>query len=96
MLKKILFLLCVGLSLSSVRAMGADVPLPTLLVSDITSGPAAGGKDDQGAIVTVTGRNFGAQQNSGYVTTGGVKAAVAKACSNGFLKRWRARSTLWM
>lgn len=57
-------------------ALAADAVPPSLQFSDITSGPAAGGKDDLGAIITVAGKNFGAQQSSGYVSVGGVKAAA--------------------
>jgi hypothetical protein len=75
-MKKITILLAILLSFSGMPAFAGTQSAPSLLFSDLTSGPAAGGRDNLGAIVTIVGRNFGSQQGNGCVTVGGAKAAA--------------------
>jgi hypothetical protein len=42
-----------------------------ILYTDLDSGPATGGLNNKGAIVTITGRNFGATRGTAFVTIGG-------------------------
>lgn len=76
MKKKIAVVVTFLLVMAGNVSFAAGGAVPSLLFSDLTSGPATGGKDDRGAIVTVVGRNFGDRQNDSYVTVGGAKAAA--------------------
>ena len=53
----------------------ADGAAPSLLFTDLTSGPKTGGQDGLGAFVTIYGEGFGAAQGSSTVTIGGVPVA---------------------
>ncbi|MFH0907482.1 MAG: hypothetical protein V1929_01805, partial [bacterium] len=44
---------------------------PVLFFSDLTSGPNTGGQDNQGAFVTVWGKNFGNTRRDSAITVGG-------------------------
>lgn len=48
---------------------------PTLLFSDLDSGPNTGGQDNQGVFVTIWGNNFGGKRGEGYISIGGGRAA---------------------
>src|SRR5579864_3033687 len=50
-------------------------PGPHIFYSDLDSGPALGGQDNQGAIVTIYGRRFGAARGNSSVSVGGSSAA---------------------
>src|SRR6266702_1553314 len=51
-------------------------PIPHLTFADLESGPATGGKDSKGTIVTLYGSNFGSSQSTSTVTIGGVAVAA--------------------
>jgi hypothetical protein len=61
-----LFLSVVGLAQSA---------SPRIILTDLQSGPNTGGRNNQGAIVTVYGFGFGSTQGSSTVTIGGASAA---------------------
>ena len=56
--------------LLSVAAAAAMAQGPRLFYSDLDSGPNTGGERDQGAYVTLYGRNFGAERGASRVTMG--------------------------
>lgn len=73
-MKKLLFLvICSSLLLPAASAAGQA---PAIFFSDIDGGPKAGGQNNQGAIVTIYGKNFGATQGTSVVTIGGGAAAA--------------------
>jgi hypothetical protein len=53
----------------------AQNTLPTINYSDLQRGPNTGGQNNNGAIVTIYGRGFGATRGSSTVTIGGGNAA---------------------
>ncbi len=53
----------------------ADPFAPRCFYTDLVSGPADGGQDDQGAFVTIYGKGFGVDQGSSTVTAGGGEVA---------------------
>jgi hypothetical protein len=44
---------------------------PVIFYSDLVSGPNTGGENNNGAFVTIWGRNFGNSQGASFVTVGG-------------------------
>ena len=49
---------------------------PTAIFTDLQSGPNAGGKNNQGAIITIYGFGFGATRGSSTLTIGGAAPAA--------------------
>ena len=70
----VLFALAIFAAVSSLRA-GAQSAPPRIFYSDLVSGPNSGGEGNQGAIVTVWGKNFGSAQGASTVTIGNGLAA---------------------
>jgi hypothetical protein len=61
---------------------GAQTTPPRVLYTDLDGGPKTGGEGNNGAIVTIYGKNFGATQGSSTVTIGGgAPAAVKRWCA---------------
>jgi hypothetical protein len=54
----------------------AAVAQPTIIFSDLQSGPNAGGQGNQGAIVTIYGFGFGGSRGSSSLTIGGAAPAA--------------------
>jgi hypothetical protein len=63
------------LLLLAIPAWAQTSPPPRIFYSDLDSGPALGGKDNQGAIVTIYGKRFGAARGNSSVSIGGSSAA---------------------
>ena len=59
---------------ASVAALAQSAP-PTVFFTDVTSGPNTGGENNNGTILTVYGRNFGATRGTSTVTVGGAQVA---------------------
>src|SRR5215468_7305089 len=57
-----------------INAFAQNTP-PTINYSDLQRGPNTGGQNNNGAIVTIYGRGFGATRGSSTVTIGGGNAA---------------------
>lgn len=68
-LKAILFSLLVCSSLIAQRT-------PRIFYSDLESGPARGGQNDQGAIISLYGAGFGNARDQAFVSIGGVPAGA--------------------
>lgn len=66
-LQKIAWLLLLGLLLAVSEAVAQ---WPWIFYTDLTSGPHAGGENNNGTIVTVYGARFGAQQGTSTLTVG--------------------------
>ena len=47
---------------------------PTIFFSDLESGPNNGGQDNNGALITIAGKDFGSSQGASYVSVGGGQA----------------------
>jgi hypothetical protein len=56
------------------RCAAQNLP-PAIFYSDLESGPNTGGKNNEGAFVTIWGRGFGNERGSSIVTIGGGAAA---------------------
>lgn len=67
------------LGVSSSPAQSAP---PAIFYTDLDSGPNTGGENNNGAIVTVYGKRFGATQGTSTVTVGGGAAAAYKIWSD--------------
>jgi hypothetical protein len=69
-----------GLSIFSVLMAGTGIfgqsPASTVFFTDLTSGPDTGGENNNGTILTIYGKNFGATQGSSTVTVGGGQVAA--------------------
>ncbi|MEP0848566.1 MAG: IPT/TIG domain-containing protein [Phycisphaerae bacterium] len=63
-----------GFEISGPAVLG-DPVAARIFFSDLTSGPASGGYNGGGAIVTLYGNGFGEQRGDSSVTVGGVAAA---------------------
>src|SRR5579872_158930 len=61
--------------LTSNRAEAASAP-PHIFYSDLQSGPASGGQNNQGVFVTIVGTGFGATQGNSQVMLAGTPAAA--------------------
>jgi len=55
-------------------AWAAAASAPRVFYSDLESGPNAGGKNNEGAFVTIYGRHFGSTRGDSYVTIGSGRA----------------------
>jgi hypothetical protein len=55
---------------------------PAIFYTDLESGPNTGGENNNGAIVTLYGKRFGATQGASTVTVGGGAVAAYKAWSD--------------
>lgn len=55
---------------------GAQALVPRIFFTDLTSGPNTGGENNNGTILTIYGKNFGATQGSSTVTIGGAPVAA--------------------
>jgi hypothetical protein len=53
----------------------AQTPPPRIFFTDLISGPNSGGQNNNGTILTIFGKNFGATQGSSNVTIGGKPVA---------------------
>jgi hypothetical protein len=51
-------------------------PPPSILFTDVVSGPLSGGPDNLGVPITIVGKGFGATRGSSTVTIGGVEVAA--------------------
>lgn len=60
----------------SASAAQSAPPLPVIFFTDLTSGPNSGGENNNGTILTIYGRNFGATQGTSKVTVGGGAVAA--------------------
>ena len=82
-MKRVLILLMLVLAATG-RSRAAG---PVIFFTDLTSGPKTGGEGNNGVIVGIYGRNFGASQGASTVTVGGGSVATVKtwcsACSVG-------------
>jgi len=56
-------------------AVAVSTATPVIYYSDIESGANTGGRGNNGAIITITGRNFGTTQLTSYVSIGSTVAA---------------------
>jgi hypothetical protein len=63
------------LMMLSIGAFSQSVP-PTVFFTDLTSGPNTGGENNNGTILTIYGRNFGATRGTSTVTVGGGQVAA--------------------
>lgn len=59
------------LAIALARGGAAQSSRPYIAYSDLVSGPADGGEDNQGAIVTIRGSNFGSAQEASQVLLAG-------------------------
>jgi len=57
-------------------AMKAQSLPPRIFFTDLTSGPNTGGENNNGTILTIYGKNFGATQGTSTVTVGGGAVAA--------------------
>jgi hypothetical protein len=57
-------------------AMRAQTVPPRIFFTDLTSGPNTGGENNNGTILTIYGKNFGATQGTSTVTVGGGAVAA--------------------
>ncbi len=55
---------------------------PQIFFTDLVSGPATGGQDEQGAFITVYGIGFGSQRGSSWVSIGSGRAAAYPLWTN--------------
>jgi Bacterial Ig-like domain (group 3)/Chitobiase/beta-hexosaminidase C-terminal domain/NHL repeat len=63
-------------AVASVYTTAGTLPVvPTILFTDVQSGPATGGENGNGIYLTIFGYNFGASQGSSTVTVNGTPAA---------------------
>ena len=67
------FILVALLGVSAAR--GQSLP-PRIFFTDLTSGPNTGGENNNGTILTIYGKNFGAAQGTSTVTVGGGAVAA--------------------
>src|ERR1035437_2491564 len=63
-------------------AVSAQATTPVLFYSDLDSGPKTGGENNNGTIVTVVGKNFGATRGTSTVTVGAGAVAAYIAWSD--------------
>src|SRR5580692_5897987 len=59
-------------------ASAAFAQSPAIFFTDLTSGPNTGGENNNGTILTIYGKNFGATQGTSTVTVGGGAVAAYK------------------
>lgn len=64
-------------------AVWAQTSTPRLFYSDLESGPNTGGQNNNGAFVTLWGKDFGASQGTSSVTVGGGAVAAYELWSDG-------------
>lgn len=57
-------------------AVSAQTAPPRVFFTDLTSGPNTGGENNNGTILTIYGRNFGATRGTSTVTVGGGQVAA--------------------
>jgi hypothetical protein len=69
-LYKSLIVMLAAISFAALSAQ-AQTPPPRVFFTDLTSGPKTGGLNNNGTILTIYGKNFGATQGSSTVTVGG-------------------------
>jgi hypothetical protein len=58
-------------SLFLVCSVAWAIPPPVVFFTDLTSGPKVGGENNNGTILTICGKNFGATRGASTVTIGG-------------------------
>src|SRR5713226_8693085 len=63
-------------------AMKAQSLPPRIFFTDLTSGPNAGGENNNGTILTIYGKRFGGTQSSSTVTVGTGTVAAYKLWSD--------------
>src|SRR5438445_12268179 len=68
-------ILILAVTVGSLAASAQTAP-PTVFFTDLTSGPNTGGENNNGTILTIYGRNFGATRGTSTVTVGGGQAAA--------------------
>jgi IPT/TIG domain len=62
---------------------GATGPnIPVIFFADLSDGPKTGGQNNNGAPITIKGRNFGATRGTGSVTLNGVEVALYRSWSD--------------
>lgn len=74
-LKSLLFLSC-GAIFGAPNSVAQSAPPPAIFFTDLTSGPNTGGENNNGTILTIYGKNFGATRGSSTVTVGGGAVAA--------------------
>jgi len=57
-------------------ALAAAAPAPRIFYSDLESGPNSGGKNNDGAFVTIYGTHFGSARGDSFVKIGGGQACA--------------------
>jgi hypothetical protein len=71
------------MTLACCATMLAQSATPHLFYSDLESGPNTGGQNNNGAFVTLWGKNFGASQGTSTVTVGSGAVAAYELWSDG-------------
>ena len=74
-MRKLFLLLILILLPSLVGATDGVSTIPTIYFSDLTSAPATGGKNNQGAFISLYGKNFGATRETSTITVNGTEAS---------------------
>jgi hypothetical protein len=69
----IIYILAAAIAAPATRA---QTPPPRIFFTDLPSGPNTGGENNNGTILTIYGKNFGATQGSSTVTVGGGAVAA--------------------
>ena len=80
MLKHVRFWMMIIAAIMTMAVPGhAQTTSPRIFYLDLTSGPKSGGESNNGTILTISGKYFGASQGSSSVTVGGGVVAVYKS-----------------
>jgi hypothetical protein len=76
--KSVLRFLPIFLTLVFTASAAFAQSAPAIFFTDLTSGPNTGGENNNGTILTIYGKNFGATQGTSTVTVGGGAVAAYK------------------